>query len=134
MPNVRLFIGNVAPTLDERTLTVGLLSLGVPVVNPKILRDRATGVSRGFAFVEVQSDPEWAITTIRGKKLVGYTLRAEIAEGGKLRPGGKRALRQAAPTGDPRQFPRKFPPQRRPGNGPYRHSENTPFKGGGRRG
>lgn len=49
----RFFIGNLSYTLVEADLVRALQDQGVTSLDVKIIRDRETGGSRGFGFVEV---------------------------------------------------------------------------------
>lgn len=94
-PPARLFIGNVPQTFDERTLLAALLSMGVVAINPKIMRERATGISRGFGFVEVTGSPVEAVKAIENQAVAGRTLRAELAES-QTAVGSRREVKRAA--------------------------------------
>ncbi|KAL6521510.1 Splicing factor 3B subunit 4 [Orobanche gracilis] len=50
-----LFIGNLDPDVDEKTLYDTFSAFGVIVTNPKIMRDPETGNSRGFGFISYDS-------------------------------------------------------------------------------
>jgi len=94
-PPARLFIGNVPQTFDERTLLAALLSMGVVAINPKIMRERATGISRGFGFVEVAGNPVEAVKALENQAVAGRTLRAELAESQTV-AGSRREVKRAA--------------------------------------
>lgn len=51
-----LFIGNLAPEVDERMLADCFATFGVPILGgPKVARDGETGQSRGYGFVSYDS-------------------------------------------------------------------------------
>ncbi|KNC79558.1 hypothetical protein SARC_08057, partial [Sphaeroforma arctica JP610] len=50
-----LFIGNLAPEVDEKMMYDTFSAFGVIVQTPKIMRDLDTGVSKGFGFVNYGS-------------------------------------------------------------------------------
>jgi len=53
--NLKLYVGNLAFGTEENTLE-GLFAQAGPVQSARIVRDKATGQSRGFAFVEMASE------------------------------------------------------------------------------
>jgi RNA recognition motif-containing protein len=89
----RIYCGNLAfqATQDE------LRALFTPhgeVTDLKVVTDRETGQSRGFAFVEMATEPQAkaAIVALDGKPLQGRNLKVTEAEPreprGTGRPGG----------------------------------------------
>ncbi|TRY62810.1 hypothetical protein TCAL_12500 [Tigriopus californicus] len=46
----RIFIGSLPPSLTEKPLLAHFLAFG-PIIDCKVVRDRSTGISRGFAFL-----------------------------------------------------------------------------------
>ncbi len=85
--NNRLYVGNLAFHTTEDTLLQVFGSCGT-VTEAKLVIDRETGRSRGFAFVSMSSDAEAnaAIEQLNGTDLDGRALRVNIAE--ERRPGG----------------------------------------------
>jgi RNA recognition motif-containing protein len=55
--NRKLYVGNLPFSTEESTLE-GLFAEAGPVQSVRVMRDRATGQSRGFAFVEMATDEE----------------------------------------------------------------------------
>jgi cold-inducible RNA-binding protein len=53
--NRRLYVGNLSFRTEEQTLQTLFGEVG-PVESVRLMRDKATGQSRGFAFVEMQSE------------------------------------------------------------------------------
>ena len=47
----KLFIGNLDPNVDEKTLFDIFSAFGVIMSPPKIMKDQSTNVSKGFAFI-----------------------------------------------------------------------------------
>ena len=93
-PN-KLFVGNLSYQTMENDLQDHFSQAGVvPSVNPML--DKATGRSRGFAFVEFSTPEEAnkAVELLHGKEFQGRTLTVNIA-----RPREERAPRW---TGDKR--------------------------------
>ena len=53
--NRKLYVGNLSFKTEEQTLEQ-LFSEAGPVASARVVRDKATGQSRGFGFVEMDSD------------------------------------------------------------------------------
>ena len=53
--NRKLYVGNLAFRTEEQTLS-GLFAEFGPVASVQLMRDKTTGLSRGFAFVEMESE------------------------------------------------------------------------------
>jgi len=94
----RLYVGNVSFQATEEQLRELFEQAGFAVENVNLVRDRFTGQSRGFAFVELsnEADAEKAIAAVNGKDLVGRKLVVNEARppreggggGGGRGPGG----------------------------------------------
>jgi cold-inducible RNA-binding protein len=93
-----LFVGNLTFDTTEDTLRELFAPMG-EVQAVRIMTDRDTGKSRGFAFVEMANDEDAAkaITALNGKELGGRALTINEARprperssggGGGYRPGG----------------------------------------------
>lgn len=89
MPN-KLFVGNLAFSVTDTELTELLTSAGIPFTEIKVIRDRDTGRSRGFAFAELapEADMESAISQLNGKVLDGRPLTVNEAREQKPRSFG----------------------------------------------
>jgi len=89
MPN-KLFIGNLAFGITDAELTELFASASIPVTEIKVMRDRDTGRSRGFAFAELapEADMESAINQLNGKVLEGRPLTVNEARQQKPRSFG----------------------------------------------
>jgi len=76
----RLFVGGLSPDTDEATLRRAFEEHG-PVADAVILKDRATGRSRGFGFVTMESrkDATKAIAALDGSDLDGRSLVVNVA-------------------------------------------------------
>jgi RNA recognition motif-containing protein len=85
----RLFVGNLAFTTTENDLQDYFAQAGA-VVGVNIMQDRATGRSRGFAFVEMgsQEDATKAITMFHRKDFQGRSLTVNEARPRDERPQG----------------------------------------------
>jgi RNA recognition motif-containing protein len=97
-----IFVGN----LDGATTAESLRSLFEPhgtVLKIKLMADRESGLSRGFAFVEMtDSESGLAIAALNGKSLDGRTI--EVHEGRPiLHRGGASPARSARLKGAPGQ-------------------------------
>ena len=80
MIRMNIYVGNVAYTATEEQLRELFEEFG-EVTEVKIIIDKLSGRSRGFAFVEMISDDEGrtAITEVNGKQLEGRTLTVNEA-------------------------------------------------------
>lgn len=97
-PN-RLFVGNLSFQTTENDLQ-DLFSQAGAVSNVNLMLDRATGRSRGFAFVEFATaeDAAKAVEQFHGQELQGRALTVNVARPREERePRGPRADR---PRGD----------------------------------
>lgn len=76
----KLYVGNISFQTDENSLGEAFGAFG-EVVSVKIITDRETGRSRGFAFVEMGSDEaaQEAISNMDGKDLDGRNLKVNEA-------------------------------------------------------
>ncbi|HET9956199.1 MAG TPA: RNA-binding protein [Polyangiaceae bacterium] len=87
--NNRLYVGNLSFHTTEDTLQRAFAQCG-DVVEAKLVLDRETGRSRGFAFVVMATaeDAQRAISQMDGTDLDGRALRVNEAEARKPRGGG----------------------------------------------
>ena len=96
----RIYVGNLSYDATEEGLR-SLFAQEGTVSEVKLMTDRETGRSRGFAFVEMSTDAEarGAIAQLNGRQLDGRSLRISEAEertggggggggGGGFRSGG----------------------------------------------
>ena|SRR5436190_8646411 len=88
----RLFVGNLSYETNEVELRDLFTALG-NVVEVKVVTDRDTGRSRGFAFVEMSNDGEAtkAISELNGREMGGRTLKVNEAESRAPRAGGSQS-------------------------------------------
>lgn len=77
---MNIYVGNLSYNMSESELRDAFGAYG-DVSSVKILMDRETGRSRGFAFVEMpnQNEAEAAIAQLNGKDLGGRPLRINEA-------------------------------------------------------
>jgi RNA recognition motif-containing protein len=85
----RLFVGNLTYGSTENDLQDYFSQAGT-VVSVDIMQDRATGRSRGFAFVEMgsQADATKAVEMFHQKDFQGRTLTVNEARPREERPSG----------------------------------------------
>lgn len=71
----KLFVGSLAWAVNDETLSTTFSSFGT-VVSAKVVKDRESGRSRGFGFVEMSSDDEAenAIKTLNNSTLSGRNI------------------------------------------------------------
>jgi len=83
----RLFIGNLSFNVADADLSSLCTSLNLKTESVRIMRDKDTGRSRGFAFVDLspESDLAAAITELNGKVLDGRALTVNEARPQKKR-------------------------------------------------
>ena len=77
---MNLYIGNLSYDIDENELEEEFKAYG-EVKSVKIIKDRETGNSKGFGFVEMNSneDGSAAIEAINGKAIKGREIRVNEA-------------------------------------------------------
>jgi len=85
----RLYAGNLNFEMTDAALRETFARVG-GVENAEVIKDRWTGISRGFGFVEMMTaeDAEAAISELDGSEAMGRVLRVALA---KPR-GGNRAV------------------------------------------
>ncbi len=86
---MNLFVGNLSFEVTQSDLEGMFSSLG-QVSSAKVMMDRETGRSRGFAFVEMPNDSEArsAIQSLNGKDLKGRKINVNEARPKEDRPRG----------------------------------------------
>ena len=84
---MNLFVGNLAWTTTQADLEAAFGAYG-EVTSAKIMTDRETGKSRGFAFVEMPNDAEArkAVDELNGKDLKGRAINVNEARPREERP------------------------------------------------
>ncbi|HEY2409005.1 MAG TPA: RNA-binding protein [Polyangiaceae bacterium] len=85
----RLYVGNLSFHSDTEAVRAAFTAFG-EVTDVHIVTDRATGQSRGFAFVTMGSDEQAqrAIEGVNGQVIDGRPLRVNEAEERPQRGGG----------------------------------------------
>jgi RNA recognition motif-containing protein len=86
----RLYVGNLSYTLTEDDLRTAFAEVG-EVVNAAIIKDRDSGQSRGFGFVEMATDDDAknAIAVLNGRPLDNRKLVVSEARPQQPREGGR---------------------------------------------
>lgn len=77
---MNIFVGNLAANVEETDLEPLFKQCG-QVKSVRVNRDRFTGDSRGFAFVEMPGkvEAQVAITSLNGKELKGQAMKVNEA-------------------------------------------------------
>lgn len=114
---INIFVGNLSYQTTEDELQTAFSSFGT-VERVSIIRDRDTGQSRGFGFVEMPNgeEAEKAIQAMNGRELSGRALnvnearpREERGSGGGRGFGGGRSSGGGRPGGNGGSFNRREP-------------------------
>ncbi|MBN2441882.1 MAG: RNA-binding protein [Spirochaetales bacterium] len=76
----KIYVGNLSYNVDESKLTEIFSAYG-EILSAKIIEDRDTGRSKGFAFVEManESEKQSAISGLNGKEVDGRNLKVNEA-------------------------------------------------------
>lgn len=131
---MNIYVGNLSTDTSEDDLRQAFGAFG-DVATVRIVRDGATGESRGFGFVEMPAEEQakTAIQEMSGKELKGNPLtvemgRARTVSGGG---GGGRPPRSQGPRGGGgRPGGRPGGGRGGPGRGPSRGSDRGSDRGG----
>jgi RNA recognition motif-containing protein len=85
----KLFVGNLAYSVDSEQLQNIFSAIG-PVASAQVIMDRSTGRSKGFGFVEMESDEAAAdsIQKLNGQDQAGRALTVSEAKPQAPREGG----------------------------------------------
>src|SRR5690349_3005457 len=86
---MKLYVGNLPFTTTEGELSVLFSEVG-NIQSIRLMTDRETGQSRGFAFVELadRSEGEAAITKLNGYEMNGRAIKVNEAKPQENRGGG----------------------------------------------
>jgi len=84
---MNIYVGNLSYKMDDNDVEAIFAKFGA-VKSAKVIMDRETGRSKGFAFVEMneQSAGQEAIEALNGKESDGRTLRVNEAQPREERP------------------------------------------------
>jgi len=98
----KLYVGNLSYDTTEDDLRQFFGQAG-PVVSAAVITDRETGRSKGFGFVEMQTqaDAEKAISMLNGHELHNRQIRVDLARPRTDRPefGGRGGRDRRGPGG-----------------------------------
>ena len=77
---MNIYVGNLSPDVKDETIREAFESFG-EVTSAQVIKDKYTGQSRGFGFVEmpVQSQAQTAVESLNGKELVGKQMNVNEA-------------------------------------------------------
>ena len=77
---MNIYVGNLSYDVTDEMIREAFESFG-EVTSAKVIRDKYTGQSRGFGFVEMttQSQAETAIKNLNGKELQGKQISVSVA-------------------------------------------------------
>ena len=75
---MNIYVGNISWGLEDQDLENVFAEHGT-VTSAKIIKDRATGRSRGFGFVEMSDGGEAAIEALNERDYMQRTLKVRIA-------------------------------------------------------
>jgi RNA recognition motif-containing protein len=92
--DVKLYVGNLTYSTTEDELRTLFAQAGT-VTSVALIKDRDTGQSKGFAFVEMatQAEAQKGISLFHGKPLNGRDLTVNMARPREERGGGFRGSR-----------------------------------------
>ena len=77
---MNIYVGNLSFEVSEENLRQAFESFG-PVTSARIIKDKYSGQSRGFGFVEMleQAQAQAAIKSLNGKELLGKQMSVNEA-------------------------------------------------------
>jgi RNA recognition motif-containing protein len=77
---MNIYVGNLSNDATDETIKQAFESFG-EVTSARVIKDKYTGQSRGFGFVEmsVQSQAQTAIKSLNGKDLLGKSINVNEA-------------------------------------------------------
>jgi RNA recognition motif-containing protein len=86
---MNIYVGNLSRDVSEVELKEAFQAFG-EVQSCNIIKDKFTGESRGFGFVEMpnKEEADKAISMLNGKDLKGRTLKVNEAKARTEGPGG----------------------------------------------
>jgi RNA recognition motif-containing protein len=87
---MNIYVGNLALNVSEEDLQQAFEAFG-EVTTAKIIKDKYSGESRGFGFVEMESGAEGqaAIQGLNGKELKGLMIKVNEARPQKSKSRGR---------------------------------------------
>jgi len=102
---MKIFVGNLSRDVMDEELRQAFESFG-KVESATVLKDKFTGASRGFGFVEMPSGTEAqaAIDGMNGKELKGRTITVNEARPREDRGGGRGGRGERGGPGGRRRY------------------------------
>ena len=87
---MKIYVGNLSYDVTENDIEQAFSEFGA-VTSVTILKDKQTGQSKGFGFVEMAevSEGQTAIKEMDGQELMGRALKVDQAKEKPARPGGR---------------------------------------------
>ena len=77
---LRLFVGNIPHACGEAELKAWCEGQGYTVADVQVIRDRVTGHSRGYGFVELNAtDLNATVGRLNGQRMSGRVLTVNVA-------------------------------------------------------
>ena len=94
---MNIYVGNLSGSVTEENIREAFQAIG-QVSSVTIVKDKYTGQSRGFGFVEMpdQSEAQTAIKTLNGKELSGQQINVSEA---RPRPDRAKSGGRGGPRG-----------------------------------
>ena len=91
---MNIYVGNLSYRMNDKDLEATFAKFGA-VKSAKVIMDKETGRSKGFAFVEMEDSAAGnaAIEALNGKETEGRTLRVNEAKPKEDRPRDSRPRR-----------------------------------------
>jgi RNA recognition motif-containing protein len=98
---MNIYVGNLSSEVTDGTIREAFMSFG-EVASARVIKDKYTGQSRGFAFVEMAapSQAQTAIKSLNGKEIMGKQISVSEArprrdegrtDGGRMGYSGNRS-------------------------------------------
>jgi cold-inducible RNA-binding protein len=77
---MKIYVGNLSSDVTDETIREAFESFG-QVASAKVIKDKYTGQSRGFGFVEMveQTQAQTAIKSLNGKEILGKEISVSEA-------------------------------------------------------
>lgn len=87
---MKIYVGNLSYEVGESDLEQAFSEFG-QVTSVNILKDKQTGQSKGFGFIEMAevSEGQTAIKEMNGKEFMGREIKVDQAKEKPARPGGR---------------------------------------------
>jgi len=124
----KIFVGNLPWSIRTEALSTFLTELGFTYRSVKVIEDKDTGRSRGFAFVEFDTPQaaSEAIAELTGVVCEGRTLFANEAKDNKPGGGGGCGRPREAPRFEKPSYPQDDNRRRSKSNKPKRGRDSDP--------